>query len=99
MPDSSLLIEYVGFIAAILTAITLIPQALQIWKSNNFACISVPVYTLLMSSAAMWLLYGLLIQKWPLIVSNLISMVLAGAILILKYRWKKTLKHDPFDFS
>lgn len=90
MFDSNLYIEYVGFIAAGFTAIALIPQAIQIGRSGNFSCISIVVYSLFTGSSAMWLLYGMLIQKWPLILSNMISMVLAGGILILKIRSKKT---------
>ena len=90
MPDSSLLIEYVGFLAAIITGIALIPQAIQIWKCGNFACISIAVYSLFTSGAATWLLYGILIHKWPLIVSNAMSLILAGSILILKIRSRKS---------
>lgn len=90
MPDSNLLIEYVGFLAAIITGIALIPQAIQIWRSGNFSCISIIVYSLFTSGAATWLLYGLLIHKWPLILSNTMSLILAGSILILKIRSRKS---------
>ena len=86
MPNSSQLTEYIGFLAAVITGIALIPQALQIWKSGNFLCISVFVYSLFTAGAATWLLYGILIYKWPLILSNSMSLILAGSILILKLR-------------
>ncbi|MBU3639819.1 SemiSWEET transporter [Polynucleobacter sp. AP-RePozz3-80-G7] len=86
MPDSPQIIEYIGFLAAAITGIALIPQALQIWKSGNFLCISVFVYSLFAAGAATWLLYGILIYKWPLILSNSMSLILAGSILILKIR-------------
>lgn len=86
MLDYSQLTEYVGYIAATITAIALIPQAIQIWKSSNFSCISIYVYSLFTASATMWLLYGVLINKLPLILSNAISLILAGSILMLKFR-------------
>ena len=91
MLESSQLIEYVGYIAASFTAIALIPQAIQIWKSGNFSCISTYVYSLFTASASMWLLYGLLIHKLPLILSNTVSLILAGSILMLKIR--SDIKH------
>ncbi|MBU3613255.1 SemiSWEET transporter [Polynucleobacter sp. MG-27-Goln-C1] len=86
MPNSSQLAEYIGFLAAVITGIALIPQALQIWKIGNFLCISVFVYSLFTAGAATWLLYGILIYKWPLILSNSMSLMLAGSILVLKLR-------------
>jgi len=34
----------------------------------------------------MWLIYGLIIEKWPLILANAITFALALSILILKLR-------------
>lgn len=86
MADSAQLIEYIGFLAAAITGIALIPQAFQIWKSGSFLCISSFVYSLFTAGAAAWLSYGILIHKWPLILSNALSLILAGGILILKIR-------------
>ncbi|MGV0963802.1 MAG: PQ-loop domain-containing transporter [Polynucleobacter sp.] len=86
MPNSTQLAEYIGFLAAAITGVTLIPQALQIWKTGNFLCISIFVYFLFTAGAATWLLYGILIYKWPLILSNSMSLILAGSILILKIK-------------
>ncbi|WP_353433016.1 SemiSWEET transporter [Polynucleobacter sp. MWH-UH23A] len=86
MLDSAQIIEYIGFLAAAITGVALIPQAHQIWKSQNFHCISIFVYSLFTAGAATWLLYGILIHKWPLILSNSLSLLLAGSILTLKIR-------------
>jgi MtN3 and saliva related transmembrane protein len=86
MLDFSELTEYVGYIATAIAAIALIPQAIQILKNGNFSCISIYVYSPFTASATMWLLYGVLINKLPLILSNTISLILAGSILMLKFR-------------
>ena len=86
MSISPQIIEWIGFLAAALTGVALIPQAIQIWKSGNFLCISIFVYILFTAGAATWLIYGILIGKWPLILSNSLSLLLAGSILFLKLR-------------
>lgn len=78
--------EYIGFLAATITAIALIPQAFEIWRSGSYSCISVFVYSLFTAGAAVWLLYAALIGAWPLIISNTMTLVLAGGILALKLR-------------
>jgi MtN3 and saliva related transmembrane protein len=35
----------------------------------------------------MWLVYGILIQAWPVIVANAITLVLAGAVLVMRIKF------------
>ena len=44
------------------------------------------MYTFFTSGIALWLVYGLLNQNGPLIVSNAVTVVLAG--LILQRKWE-----------
>jgi MtN3 and saliva related transmembrane protein len=48
--------------------------------------ISLSMYTFFTSGIALWLVYGLLNQNGPLIVSNAVTVVLAG--LILQRKWE-----------
>ncbi len=44
------------------------------------------MYAIFTSGVAMWLVYGVLISSWPLIVANTITLSLALFILVLKLR-------------
>jgi MtN3 and saliva related transmembrane protein len=44
------------------------------------------MYILFTCGVALWLLYGILIGAWPVIVANTITVVLAGIVLFLKLR-------------
>ena len=35
----------------------------------------------------MWLVYGLMLDSWPIIIANSITLLLAGAVLLMKLRF------------
>jgi len=35
-----------------------------------------------------WLVYGLLLQAWPIVISNAITVSLASAILVMKLKYR-----------
>ena len=78
------LIEWTGSIAATLTTTAFIPQVWKIWRSRHTADISLVMYTLFTIGVAMWLLYGFQIGSWPVIVANGITLLFAGAVLVMK---------------
>lgn len=54
-------------------------------------------YAIFTAGIALWLAYGIRLGAWPLIVANAITLVPAGAVLLMKIRidgrrWKRTLK-------
>ncbi|MEJ1160692.1 SemiSWEET transporter [Prosthecomicrobium sp. N25] len=84
---SPLLIELVGSIAAVLTTACWIPQALRVLRSRQASSLSLATFAMLVSGIVLWLTYGLMIQSWPLIASNVVSLVLNGVILGVKIRY------------
>jgi MtN3 and saliva related transmembrane protein len=44
------------------------------------------MYLMLCSGVALWLVYGLMIQAPPVIVANLVTLILASTILVMKLR-------------
>ncbi|MBU3620824.1 SemiSWEET transporter [Polynucleobacter sp. CS-Odin-A6] len=89
--------ELIGYCAAFLTTIAFLPQAIQSWRTRDLSGISVGMYSLFTSGVGLWLIYGLMIEKWPLILANALTFLLALSILVLKIRStsnpdKRTLK-------
>ena len=78
--------DFIGYIAAFLTTVSFVPQAYHSWKTRDLSGISLPMYSLFSAGVAGWLVYGLLIQSWPIIVANSITLVLACVVLILKIK-------------
>ena len=83
-------IEIIGYCAAFLTTIAFLPQAIQSWCTRDLSGISVGMYSLFTVGVGLWLIYGLIIEKWPLIVANALTFALALSILVLKLRAGKS---------
>ena len=82
-------IEIIGYCAAFLTTIAFLPQAIQSWRTLDLSGISVGMYSLFSAGVGLWLIYGLIIEKWPLILANALTFALALSILVLKLRSKE----------
>ena len=46
------------------------------------------MYVLTVSAFTLWSAYGFMLGSWPLVASNLISLMLSCAILVLKVRYR-----------
>lgn len=79
--------ELVGYIAAILTTLAFVPQAWQAWRTRDTSGISLSKYALFCTGVALWLVYGLLLGAWPIILANAVTLALALAILVMKLRF------------
>lgn len=77
----------IGFFAAILTTISFLPQVVKVWQSRSAKDVSLVMYLLFSLGVSLWLIYGLLLHSWPIILSNLITLILAGVVLAMKLRF------------
>ena len=75
----------IGALAAILTTIAFIPQAWMTWKTRRAQGVSLGMYDIFTTGVAMWLLYGVLIGAWPIILANVFTLALF--ILVMKLRF------------
>lgn len=80
--------ELIGYLAATLTTISFIPQALHTWRLRSAHGVSLGMYSIFTSGVALWLVYGLLLGAWPLIIANATTLVLAVFILAMKIRFR-----------
>ena len=87
--------ELIGAAAATLTTIAFIPQVLHTWRLRTAGGISLGMYSTFTSGVALWLVYGLLLGAWPIIIANAVTLPLALSILgmVIHYRrrsrWQK----------
>ncbi len=80
--------EAIGYVAAVLTTLAFVPQAWQTWRTRDAAGISLGKYAMFCTGVALWLVYGLLLGAWPIILANAVTLVLALAILVMKLRFR-----------
>jgi len=75
-----------GYIAAFCTTFAFIPQVIQTLRTQNTESISLGMYSLLVFGIFLWLIYGLLVKDFPIIVANGVTLSLASTILSLKIK-------------
>lgn len=82
------LISILGFAAAFCTTVSFVPQAIRIIKTKHTKDISLAMYSLFNIGILLWLLYGIVIVSWPMILANAVTLLLTLIILYLKIRYK-----------
>lgn len=81
--------EIIGSLAAILTTGCYLPQVFHTYRSRDVSGISLMMYVALLGGVSCWLLYGILREAWPLVVSNLITIGMLVSIIIMKLKFGK----------
>ncbi len=84
----NLLQDLVGYAAATLTTLAFVPQTLHSWRTRDLSGVSLGMYSLFTLGVACWLLYGVILESWPIMIANTITLALAGSVLFLKLRHK-----------
>jgi MtN3 and saliva related transmembrane protein len=76
-----------GLLAGTLTTVAFLPQVIHTWKTKSTKDLSLPMLVSFTAGVLCWLLYGIWIGSWPILITNAVTFLLAGANLILKLRY------------
>ena len=87
--DAALLL---GLAAGFFTTISYVPQIQKIWKTKSAEDVSKKMFLSVSFGVFLWLVYGLLLGAWPIIVANAVTLALAVAILAMKIRWSRKFR-------
>ncbi|MDF1802272.1 SemiSWEET family sugar transporter [Thalassovita sp.] len=79
---------YVGYLAAFMGMICWIPQAVQVWRTQDTKSLSLPANLLFLLTVSLWLAYGVMIVDWPIIVANIVSVTAMVVIVAAKLKFK-----------
>ena len=78
--------DLVGYAAGFLATAAFVPQVAKTFRARSARDISLGMYVLFCAGVGLWLVYGLLITSWPVVLSNFVTLVLSGSVLILKLK-------------
>jgi MtN3 and saliva related transmembrane protein len=76
--------DWLGSLAALLTTAAFVPQAWLTFRTRDVSGISLGMYSVFTLGVLLWLAYGVLLKAWPLILANLLTLMLAAGILLMK---------------
>lgn len=77
----------VGLLAGTLTTISFLPQVLKTWKSKSAKDISLGMFLTFCIGVLLWIVYGVAVSDIPVILTNAATLVLAGTVLWLKFKY------------
>lgn len=60
-------LEWLGYIAAVVTSIAFVPQALKTIRSRDTSGISLGMYVIFTIGIGFWFAYGVALGSWPMI--------------------------------
>ncbi|MDR3499343.1 MAG: SemiSWEET transporter [Parvibaculum sp.] len=76
----------IGYIAALLTTISFIPQAIMTIRTHDTEGISVSMYVIFVTGVFFWFVYGVIQRDFAIIAANFLTFVLALPILVIAAR-------------
>ncbi|MFZ5637162.1 MAG: SemiSWEET transporter [Pseudomonadota bacterium] len=78
--------EWAGYMAAAMTTLAFVPQAIKTIRTRDTRSISLGMYVVFTAGIAMWLVYGIALDSMPMILANVVTFLLSATILGLKLK-------------
>jgi len=78
--------DLIGYIAAFCTTTAYIPQAVKVYKTKQTKDISTGMFLIMVIGLFLWLAYGFMSGSMPIIWSNVVTIIIAGYILVMKVK-------------
>jgi MtN3 and saliva related transmembrane protein len=76
--------EMIGYLAATLTTVSFLPQAILTIKTKETESLSLSMYSIFTLGVLFWLIYGIYRSDHAIIFANAITLLLAASILSFK---------------
>jgi MtN3 and saliva related transmembrane protein len=80
-------VPYAGFCAGLLTSGAAIPQVVQTYRTKQARDLSMLQLVLLTLGMMLWLIYGISLQDYPLIIANSFSICCYLSLIAMKLQY------------
>ena len=81
--------QVIGLFAGICTSSSLLPQLVKTIKEKKAEEISKLMLFVLMAGVATWIVYGILREDMPIILTNSFSLLLNVTMLVLRFKYSR----------
>ena len=81
--------EIIGLLAAALTTASFVPQVYKTWKTKSTDSLSLTMYIIFFIGIFLWLIYGIHLRSLAMIVSNIVTGILALLLIFFKLQYKQ----------
>jgi MtN3 and saliva related transmembrane protein len=79
-----------GLAAGLCTSFSFVPQVIKAWREGETEAISKRMYVASLIAYGLWVVHGLMIGSIPVILFNVLNVVFAAIVLVLKLRSLKS---------
>lgn len=80
--------DIIGYVAALFTTFSLLPQIIRIWKLKEARDISLFMPLMVCIGAVLWLVYGIMITEAPVIAANAVALLVALITLFITIKYR-----------
>lgn len=77
-------LDLIGYLAGTLTTASFLPQAIMTIKTKDTSSLSLGMYSLFTLGVLCWLIYGIQLANYAIIIPNAVTLLLATCILSVK---------------
>mgnify|MGYP001227224542 FL=1 len=81
------LASFFGYFAGFLTTVAFVPQVIKTWKTKSADNFSLAMLLIWCAGIACWIAYGFLLNAVPIIFWNLATLLMGGALLVMKLKF------------
>lgn len=76
-----------GFLAAGIGIVMFMPQAISVYRTKNTKGLSLLSFILFAIASLLWIIYGLFLNAWPVIIVNVVLLSLNSFIVGMKIKY------------
>lgn len=76
-----------GLVAGVCTTAAVVPQIWKAWKTKKVKDVSPGMFFVLITGLALWTVYGIIQNDFPIIITNGVALALNSLMLYLLFRY------------
>ena len=81
-------VDILGYSAGAITSLTFLPQVIKTWKERSAKDISLMMFLIAALNEIMWVVYGILLNNWIIILTNAVILVMSLTMIYFKLKYK-----------
>ena len=88
-------IQVAGHAGALLSSLTFVPQVYKAWLSKSVGDLSFTMLLIVFTSTLIWLVYGIALGLWPVILANSFISIISLILIYFKITFKRKYINSP----
>ena len=84
--------EIIGLLAALLTMFGFLPQVIKIYRTKSVRDISLPAILQFIAGILLWLVYGIHLKNFVIILANSVTFLILIVALVLFFKYSSKVR-------